>query len=92
MKHIWYARLQRNQAKSGLSDHEQPAIKKCADINLVAVYSRSLKSAQSLDLQGVQLYSDDSGLGKTYDDLLKSSDIEAVIIAYVQKLGKGESY
>jgi len=47
----------------------------------VAIYSRSLKSAQSLEVQGVQLYSDDSGLGKTFDDLLKSPDVEAVIIA-----------
>lgn len=49
---------------------------------LKAVYSRSLKSAQSLseNLKDVNLYSDDSGPGKTYHDLLLRDDIQAVII------------
>lgn len=49
---------------------------------LKAVYSRSLKSAQSLseNLKDVNLYSDDSGPGKTYYDLLLCDDIQAVII------------
>lgn len=45
-----------------------------------AIYSRSLKSASSLGVS-VDLYSDDSGSGKTYHDLLLRSDIDAVIIA-----------
>lgn len=48
------------------------------------MYSRSLKSAQSLAIHGdIQLYSDDSGSGKSCADLLKRSDIQAVIIALV---------
>ncbi|KAH6674338.1 hypothetical protein B0J14DRAFT_589758 [Halenospora varia] len=49
-------------------------------LTLKAVYSRSLKSAQSLE-QNVDLYSDDSGSGKTYHDLLLREDIQAVILA-----------
>jgi predicted dehydrogenase len=50
---------------------------------LKAVYSRSLKGAQSLteNLENVSLFSDDSGPGKTYLDLLLRDDIQAVIIA-----------
>jgi predicted dehydrogenase len=50
---------------------------------LKAIYSRSLKSAQTLngDLKGVDLYSEDSGDDKTYEALLKREDIDAVIIA-----------
>ena len=52
-------------------------------MELKAVYSRSLKSAQSLetDQSSVDLYSDDSGPGKSLDDLLARPDIHAVIIA-----------
>lgn len=52
-------------------------------LTLKAIYSRSLKSAQSLatDTSNVDLYSDDSGSGKSLDDLLARSDIHAVIIA-----------
>lgn len=48
------------------------------------MYSRSLKSAQSLAVDSdLQLYSDESGSGKSCADLLKRSDIQAVIIAFV---------
>lgn len=55
------------------------------DFTLRAIYSRSLNSAQSLaeGTSNVDLYSEDSGAGKSYDDLLNRSDIGAVIIAYV---------
>lgn len=48
-----------------------------------AVYSRSLKSAKTLttDASNLDIYSDDSGSGKSLDDLLARSDIHAVIIA-----------
>ena len=49
-------------------------------LTLKAIYSRSLKSAQNLSA-GVDLYSDDSGSGKTYHDLLLRDDIHAVILA-----------
>jgi glucose-fructose oxidoreductase len=53
------------------------------DLTLKAVWSRSSKSAQTLevDTSKVDIYSEDSGPGKTIDDLLKRSDIQAVIIA-----------
>lgn len=48
-----------------------------------AVYSRSAKSAKTLEVDEstVDIYSDDSGAGKTLNDLLARSDIHAVIIA-----------
>ena len=60
-----------------------PAVNKSKDLTLKAVYSRSLKSAKSLEADEgkVDLYSDDSGSGKSLDDLLSRSDIQAVIIA-----------
>lgn len=60
-----------------------PAVEKSKDLTLKAVYSRSLKSAKSLetDSSKVDLYSDDSGTGKGLDDLLARDDIGAVIIA-----------
>jgi predicted dehydrogenase len=50
---------------------------------LKAIYSRSLKSAKSLaeTASNVDLYSDDAGIGKSLDDLLARSDIQAVTIA-----------
>lgn len=47
-----------------------------------------MKSAQNLagENSSVDLYSEDSGSGKTYDDLLARDDIQAVIIAYVNIL------
>ena len=52
-------------------------------LTLKAVYSRSLKSAKTIttDSANVDLYSGDSGSGKSLDDLLARSDIHAVIIA-----------
>jgi len=60
-----------------------PAVKASKDLTLKAIYSRSLKSAKTLeaDESVVDLYSDDSGSGKGLDDLLKRSDVSAVIIA-----------
>ena len=55
-------------------------MKICPQLTLRAIYSRSLKSANGLDV-AVELYSDDSGPGKTYHDLLLRDDIHAVIIA-----------
>jgi predicted dehydrogenase len=52
----------------------------CSHLTLKAIYSRSLKYAQKLSA-GVDLYSDDSGAGKTYHDLLLRDDIHAVILA-----------
>jgi len=60
-----------------------PAVEAAKDLTLKAIYSRSLKSAQSLatDSAQVTLYSDDSGEGKGLKDLFSRSDIHAVIIA-----------
>ena len=69
---------------SGIFAKEEhlPAIQATPSLRLVAVYSRSLKSAQTLSekLSGVDLYSDDEA-GKGYEDLLKREDVEAVVIA-----------
>ncbi|PTB62093.1 NAD(P)-binding protein [Trichoderma citrinoviride] len=64
-----------------------PAVLTCDLIHLAAIYSRSLKAAQetaSLVPDSVpkpDLYSEDSGAGKAFQDLLKRDDISAVIIA-----------
>jgi predicted dehydrogenase len=65
-----------------------PAITKANNLDLKAIYSRSLKSAKEtgdLDTRetgaGPALYSADSGSGKSLDDLLARDDIDAVIIA-----------
>ena len=55
-------------------------MKACSHLTLKAIYSRSLKSAKNLGVS-VDLYSDDSGSGKTYHDLLLRDDIHAVILA-----------
>lgn len=72
---------------SGIFAREEhlPAIQATSALSLKAVYSRSLKSAQTLSekLSGVELYSDDQE-GKGFEDLLKRDDIKAVVIAYVQ--------
>ncbi|KAF1941493.1 NAD(P)-binding protein [Clathrospora elynae] len=69
---------------SGIFAKEEhlPAIQDTPSLSLKAVYSRSLKSAKALSekLSDVELYSDDSE-GKTYEDLLKRSDVKAVVIA-----------
>jgi len=66
-----------------VKDEHLPAVRACTDLILKAVYSRSLKSAKGVVEDGpeVDLYSDDSGEGKNYGDLLLRSDIGAVIIA-----------
>ncbi|KAL4787940.1 hypothetical protein BJX76DRAFT_317367 [Aspergillus varians] len=70
---------------SGIFAREEhlPAVQQAPTLSLKAVYSRSLKSAQGLaeGLEGVDLYSDDSGAGKSYADLLAREDIGAVILA-----------
>jgi len=60
-----------------------PAVEAAKTLTLKAVYSRSLKSAKTLatEVSDVDLYSDDSGSGKSLEDLLARSDIHAVIIA-----------
>ncbi|KAJ9602765.1 hypothetical protein H2200_012545 [Cladophialophora chaetospira] len=64
-------------------EEHMPAVEASKDLTLKAVYSRSLKSAKTLeaDESQVELYSDDSGAGKSLDDLLARSDIKAAIIA-----------
>ncbi|KIX08304.1 uncharacterized protein Z518_02960 [Rhinocladiella mackenziei CBS 650.93] len=64
-------------------EEHKPAVETAKDLALKAVYSRSVKSARSLEVDEskVDLYSDDSGAGKSLDDLLARSDIQAVIIA-----------
>ncbi|EON69762.1 hypothetical protein W97_09025 [Coniosporium apollinis CBS 100218] len=63
-------------------DEHLPAVQAAPSLTLKAIYSRSLKSAKSLaeNLSNADLYSDDSGEGKSYSDLLARSDIQAVII------------
>lgn len=63
-----------------VAEEHLPAVKACSHLTLKAIYSRSLKSAQNLSA-GVDLYSNDSGSGKTYHDLLLREDIHAVILA-----------
>ncbi|QMW43768.1 hypothetical protein G4B11_007138 [Aspergillus flavus] len=60
-----------------------PGVQASDAFDLKAIYSRSLTSAQTLatGVSGIDLYSEDAGPGKTYDDLLSRSDITAVIIA-----------
>ncbi|THC90024.1 hypothetical protein EYZ11_010511 [Aspergillus tanneri] len=64
-------------------NYRQPGIQDAKGLELKAIYSRSLKSAQNLasGVAGVDLYSDDSSPGKSYSDLLTRQDIAAVIIA-----------
>ena len=56
-------------------------------LSLKAIWSRSLKSAEEAaklipgDHPPVDLYSSDSGEGKSYDDILKRADIKGVVIA-----------
>ena len=66
----------------------QPAIRSSPNLKLVAVYSRSLKSAQDTvgDVPSATLYSEDAGTGKGLSDLLAREDVQAVIIACVHFL------
>ncbi|KAJ5690598.1 hypothetical protein N7462_004990 [Penicillium macrosclerotiorum] len=60
-----------------------PAVQSATNLELKAIYSRSLKSAEALagGDSSVDLYSDDSGSDKSFADLLARTDIGAVIIA-----------
>jgi predicted dehydrogenase len=59
----------------------EPAVQAASSyLTLKAIYSRSIKSAKALEAK-VDLYSDDSGSGNTYHDLLLRDDIQAVILA-----------
>lgn len=57
-------------------------MQKCHDLELKAIYSRSLRSAQAVSegLPTIDLYSNDSE-SKDYTALLERSDVQAVIIA-----------
>lgn len=72
---------------SGIFAKEEhlPAIQDTPSLDLKAVYSRSLKSAQTLAEKvsetGVQLYSDDQDGDRKFDDLLKRDDVVGVVIA-----------
>ncbi|KAF4157508.1 hypothetical protein CNMCM6936_005609 [Aspergillus lentulus] len=70
---------------SGIFAREEhlPAVQAAKEFQLKAIYSRSLKSARDLanGTTGVDLYSEDSGPGKGYADLLAREDIAAVVIA-----------
>lgn len=68
---------------SGIFAKEEhlPAIRATPLLELKAVYSRSLASAQSLASEiKADLYSEDQE-GRKYDDLLKREDITGVVIA-----------
>lgn len=65
-----------------LTLNNQPAVQAAKDLVLVAVFSRTLKSAKAIadtvpDV--LALYSEDSDKG--YDELLKRSDIDAIIMS-----------
>lgn len=70
-----------------VTNHSQPAVLACPSLSLKAIWSRSLKSAEDTaklipgEGQSVDLYSTQSGESRSYDDLLKRSDISAVIVA-----------
>lgn len=65
----------------------KPAVLACPSLSLKAIWSRSIKSAEDSaklipgDHSSVDLYSTESGPGKSYDDVLKRDDIAAVILA-----------
>lgn len=63
----------------------KPALDSTSSLTLKAVYSRTRKSAKSLigEKPGVDIYSNDSGPGGSYQDLLRRTDISAVIIVFV---------
>lgn len=71
-----------------IREEHVPAVLASNDLlSVKAIYSRSLKSAQDTaailkDSHGeIDLYSQDSGDGKTFKDILKRSDVVGVIIA-----------
>ena len=65
-----------------IKEEHVPAVLSCPDLSLKAIYSRTLKSAQSVSSSlssPVDLYSDDTD--KSFDDLLARTDVQAVIVA-----------
>ncbi|KAK8913239.1 hypothetical protein H634G_08524 [Metarhizium anisopliae BRIP 53293] len=71
--------------KKANARHNQPAVLGNARLDLKALYSRSLKSAQETagqikDAPQPALYAEDSP-GSTYADLLRREDVQAVIVA-----------
>jgi glucose-fructose oxidoreductase len=77
-----FAREGRLPLDTILTVEHLPAIEKSGLYDVKAVYSRSKKSAEALIPNGsVDIYSDDSGPGKSVDDLLAREDIQAVDIA-----------
>ncbi|RYO85258.1 hypothetical protein DL766_000098 [Monosporascus sp. MC13-8B] len=75
---------------SGIFVKEQhlPGVLSCRHLAIKAIWSRSLRSAQDAAKlvpgdysSSIGLYSGDSGEGNSYDDILKRSDIQGLIIA-----------
>ncbi|KAK4988244.1 hypothetical protein LTR50_004070 [Elasticomyces elasticus] len=66
-----------------VKDEHLAAVQATPSLTLKAIYSRTLKSAQSVseNLPHIDLYSSDCGSGRSYTDLLARPDISAVIIA-----------
>ncbi|KAI1611110.1 glucose-fructose oxidoreductase [Exophiala viscosa] len=64
-------------------EEHKPAVEAAKDLTLKAVYSRSAKSAKTLEVDEskVDIYSDESGSEKGLDALFARTDIKAVIIA-----------
>ncbi|KAI9816731.1 MAG: hypothetical protein M1826_001729 [Phylliscum demangeonii] len=69
---------------SGIFAREEhlPAVLSTPRLALRAIWSRSLASAKALaqETHDVDLYSKDAGEGRSYDDLLRRTDIHALII------------
>lgn len=69
-----------------VKEEHLPAALSSPLLSVKAIWSRSLKSAEDTAKlipgdSSVDLYSTDSGEGKSYDDILKRSDIKGVVIA-----------
>ncbi|KAK0958438.1 hypothetical protein LTS01_021887 [Friedmanniomyces endolithicus] len=64
-----------------VKEEHLPAVQASSDLDLKAIYSRSLKSAKAVaaTLSNIDLYSEDSD--QSYQDLLSRDDVQAVIIA-----------
>ncbi|KAK6841479.1 hypothetical protein PG987_002339 [Apiospora arundinis] len=71
-----------------VKEEHLPAVLACPQLSLKAIWSRSIKSAQETAKltpgdasASVDLYSSDSGEGKSFEDVLKRSDITGLIMA-----------
>ncbi|KAK8055388.1 hypothetical protein PG993_000615 [Apiospora rasikravindrae] len=71
-----------------VKEEHLPAVLACPQLSLKAIWSRSLKSAQDTAKlipgdasTSVDLYSSDSGDGRSFDDVLKRADITGLIMA-----------